>query len=55
MSKKYKTDNTIKVPNIELNGMTNEVTYNTDVTSDPFPFTEENNKSYEHVEYGKIP
>ena len=54
--KKGLNKNTKKtLTHVNLNGMTNEVTFDTDVTCNPFPFTEENNKSYEHTEYGELP
>ena len=40
---------------INKNVLTSDITFDTDVTNNPFPFTEENNKSYEHVEYGQLP
>lgn len=55
MSKKNNKIPKGTITDVDLNGMTNEVTFNTDVTSNPFPFTEEDNKTYEHVEYGNLP
>lgn len=37
-----------------LYGINNDVTYNTDVNSNPFPFSEEDNLSKERYEYGEI-
>jgi hypothetical protein len=37
-----------------LNGMTNHITEGTDVSSDPFPFTEEDYKTKEQYHFGTI-
>lgn len=37
-----------------LSGINNDITYNSDVSSNPFPFSEEDSLSKEHYEYGDI-
>ena len=38
-----------------LNGMANNITEESDVGSDPFPFTEEDNRTKEQLHFGGIP
>lgn len=55
MNKRLNKNTKKNLTHVKLSGMTNEVTVDSDVTCDPFPFTEENNKSFEHTEYGELP